>query len=350
MWLSRTSARRPPPRTQRRQVATLWIGWRRLAVSAVAVPPATVLVGDRSPPPVRQWIGHRVGPKPNLLGGIDQSLGDHAQMRPVVTEIEHVQELLPKLEHRQLRRPKRQHRLVIPVRIRIGHPRRARLERRTRFEQVELMQVCSIPSSERVIDRHRQPLERVLLRRCKDPARSWPQRRAPALDQLHRDRQPRPTRSHTAIVPNTRRSVGHTDAHHHVSSCREALSSGDSHATPPGSTDDWRLVHPKMDNPMDMPSPAHCKHHVLTGLSRCPRQDSNLRTRFRKSDRMGVVWSSPVVFGLLSYGCRVVESTSGTTDVPCRGWAIGWATRRVGCRAARASAPNSTALRRRRCR
>jgi hypothetical protein len=45
----------------------------------------------------------------------------------------------------------------------------------------------------------------VLLRRREHPARSWPDRRTPALDQLHRFRQPRPTRDHGVIVA---KSVG----------------------------------------------------------------------------------------------------------------------------------------------
>jgi hypothetical protein len=71
-------------------------------------------------------------------------------------------------------------------------------------------------------------------------------------------------------------SVDDTDALHDVSSCPDAVSSVDSHATTPRPHLERAAVHPKMDNRMDELLLAGCQHPIYQAFSR-PRQDSNLR-------------------------------------------------------------------------
>ena len=85
---------------------------------------------------------------------------------------------------------------------------------------------------------------------------------------------------------------------------------------------------------------------ALDQVFSCPRKDSNLRTRFRKP-LTGV--SSDLLTSCLACSALVLVSLSQLWHhrLPCLGWAIGWATRTPAaeppvCRAARASAPNST--------
>lgn len=79
-----------PHQEKRRQIAPAGMrGERRLAV--VAVPVAAVLVGDVAPAPVGE---RSVGEDPELGGRVDALGGGRAQVCPVVTEVEHVHELL----------------------------------------------------------------------------------------------------------------------------------------------------------------------------------------------------------------------------------------------------------------
>src|SRR5262245_4530278 len=79
-----------PPWVQRRQVAGTRIGWR-VVLAIVPIPAATVLIGNRSPPPIRQRLG---GNDAQLRRRINPRRAHCAQMQPAVPEIELVQELL----------------------------------------------------------------------------------------------------------------------------------------------------------------------------------------------------------------------------------------------------------------
>lgn len=106
------------------------ITWHPFVVARVVVPAATVLIRNRSPSPVRQWTRHRVSIKTDRVGGVDQLVRYRAQVGPIVTEVEDIQELPAGFQHRQLRRTDRHHGLfVVPVRVGVGNASWARFER-----------------------------------------------------------------------------------------------------------------------------------------------------------------------------------------------------------------------------
>ena len=122
------------------------------------------------------------------VGGVDQLVRYRAQVGPIVTEVEDIQELPAGFQHRQLRRTDRHHGLfVVPVRVGVGNASWARFERCVWGEQLELVKMRSIPPSKRIVNSHGEPFECVLLRHGKDPTWARPQRRAAALDQFRRD-------------------------------------------------------------------------------------------------------------------------------------------------------------------
>jgi hypothetical protein len=80
-------------------VGETWIRreWWCLAVVGVETP--SVLVGDLAPSPVGEWV---VGNDPELVDGSYPAGRRGAEVRPVVAEVEGVDELLTELEAREL--------------------------------------------------------------------------------------------------------------------------------------------------------------------------------------------------------------------------------------------------------
>ena len=83
---------RPPPRSEGRQVRQLGVQrWRRLTI--VAIPAAPVLVWKVAPAEVRERL---IRNDPERLERVHALRSDRTEMRPVVAEVEDVNELFAK--------------------------------------------------------------------------------------------------------------------------------------------------------------------------------------------------------------------------------------------------------------
>ncbi len=92
------STARPPARSERWKVCEPGVGgWRSLAI--VSTPSPAVLVRDCTPSEV--WE-RSIGNKTERFKWIDRRLARCAQMGPIITEVEDIDELLPRLETRQV--------------------------------------------------------------------------------------------------------------------------------------------------------------------------------------------------------------------------------------------------------
>ena len=164
-------AGRTPPGSKRRQVRERGVLGRSLTRPVVGVPAAAVLVRNRTPTPIWQWVSR------NDAGfhRIDTLRANLAQMRPVVTKIEDIQEPLARLQAAQADLPVVEPLVGIVVAIWRGE---------TRVRQFEFVQMRPIPPCEGIVDRGGKLCEGMRSRGREDTARSRPEVLAAPFDQI----------------------------------------------------------------------------------------------------------------------------------------------------------------------
>ena len=159
--------------------ATRWarVGWeRRLAV--VTVPAAPVLIGQLTPAKERQ-PGR--GDDAERLQRVDTAIAHHAQVRPVVAEVEHIYELHAGVQPAQGGAPVIQH-------LRGGAELGVGPADTLADGEGELVQVGTIPTGECVVDGGGELGEGA--GGGNQPAGPGPEALAAPFDQLNADRQP----------------------------------------------------------------------------------------------------------------------------------------------------------------
>ena len=137
-----------------------------------------------APSPVWEWSGHVGGGDAEGLEWVDEFVGDGAEVRPVVAEVEDVEELLSGREDRELGLGDARGGVVVPIEVGSGDALRAGSAVRVVWVEVEFVEVAAVPSGEGVVDRGRESFERVVFPYGEDPAGSRPEVFAASLDQL----------------------------------------------------------------------------------------------------------------------------------------------------------------------
>jgi hypothetical protein len=135
------------------------------------------LIRDVPPTEVGQ---RRVGYHPESVTRINAGLDDGAEVCPVVTKVEHIDELLRGLEMRKVLPPFVEHVIVVPFRVRSADS--------SAICELEFMLVRAIPAGEGVIDGGGKLCIGMAPSRSEQPARPRPVTFASTLDQLDPDR------------------------------------------------------------------------------------------------------------------------------------------------------------------
>jgi len=152
------------------------IGW--LVVFAIAFrPAATVLIGDRSAPPIRQRLG---GNDPQLCCRVDPRRRHRAQMEPAIPEVELVKELLAQGQRAEPGAVAIDESLIEVIEFGLTYP--------SAVGEHELMQMRAIPAREGGINRIGKLSEAVGTGRREHPPRPWPVILAAAAHQIDPNR------------------------------------------------------------------------------------------------------------------------------------------------------------------